>query len=392
MHFGLDRYFTFSMEAIFPFSNLDNYELLSYLSQDGYRSIIDTTMIFMPLMNYLNDTYSVNGMNVVNDSELCTYSIEQFKNILDNENRISNFELSLIHANVRSLNSRLDEFEAFVQYFNESIDVFILSEIWSTNILFFNNILPGYTFIADLAISSNVGGLGIFLKKTFEWNERKDLKIASDTQNQIENIWLEIKRLNKTFLIGGMYRHPSRFTEDFSQKLEVTLNKIVSDSRDLPCIIATDANLDFFKFETNQATKGFIDSLLMHNFSPMIFFPTRIADTSATLIDHIYYHENKNSNYNVRSGNLLYEFADHLTNYFILSKNSHSCKFHDYKNRPVVRTYNKKGYDNLKIKLIDYDWGNLLLGVTDVNDCYKKIESELQIIHDQCFPLKKTIT
>ena len=124
------------MDAIFPFSNLDNDELQSYSLQGGYCNTIDATKVFMPLVDYLKDSYGINSMNVIKASELCTYSMEQLTNILESENRLLNLELTIIHANARSLNSRLEEFQAFAQYFNQSFGIFVLSEIWCTNISF----------------------------------------------------------------------------------------------------------------------------------------------------------------------------------------------------------------------------------------------------------------
>jgi len=43
-------------------------------------------------------------------------------------------------------------------------DVIILTEIWTTNIEFYENILPGCNFYYDLRTEGKVGGIGLYVK------------------------------------------------------------------------------------------------------------------------------------------------------------------------------------------------------------------------------------
>ena len=58
--------------------------------------------------------------------------------------------------------------------------------------------------------------------------------------------------------------------------------------------------------------------------------PTRITDTSATIIDHIYYYKGRGKHpgaagdLKMISGNLLCDLSDHLPNFTILMKNKTS--------------------------------------------------------------------
>ena len=49
--------------------------------------------------------------------------------------------------------------------------------------------------------------------------------------------------------------------------------------------------------------------------------PTRITETSATIIDHIYYYEgiNGKQELTVMSGNLWCDISDHLPNYILIN-------------------------------------------------------------------------
>jgi len=49
-----------------------------------------------------------------------------------------------------------------------------------------------------------------------------------------------------------------------------------------------DYNLDLPKYETHEQTELFLNDLLSHSFLPTIYHPTRIIDTTATLIGNIF--------------------------------------------------------------------------------------------------------
>jgi len=47
---------------------------------------------------------------------------------------------------------------------------------------------------------------------------------------------------------------------------------------------ARNINIDLKKFQTHTDTKAYLDTLLLNNFVPVVVMPTRISNTSATLI------------------------------------------------------------------------------------------------------------
>ena len=49
-----------------------------------------------------------------------------------------------------------------------------------------------------------------------------------------------------------------------------------------------DMNIDLLKFEIHRRTDDYLNNLFSHRFLPVISKPTRVTNTSATLIDHIY--------------------------------------------------------------------------------------------------------
>ena len=56
---------------------------------------------------------------------------------------MKNVSLSVFHLNIRSLNAKLRDFCIFMELLEIKFDVIVLSEIWSYNIDFYQNILDG---------------------------------------------------------------------------------------------------------------------------------------------------------------------------------------------------------------------------------------------------------
>ena len=88
---------------------------------------------------------------VVNDEMHFKYVTEdQFNSCIGSND--NNIELSVFHMNIRSLNSKHKLLCQFLDLLHLSFDVIILSKIWSSNISFYWNIFPGYTFYYDLPV------------------------------------------------------------------------------------------------------------------------------------------------------------------------------------------------------------------------------------------------
>lgn len=72
------------------------------------------------------------------------------------------------------------------------------------NINFYHNILKGYTFYYELPKETHIGGIGVFISNDFSHLERKEFKIPTSDANRVENIWYEIAKNGKKYVIGGI--------------------------------------------------------------------------------------------------------------------------------------------------------------------------------------------
>ena len=79
-----------------------------------------------------------------------------------------------------------------------------------------------------------------------------------------------------------MYRTPGSNLDTFTENVE----HIFSDAKVMKTILVCgDLNIDLLKHESHNSTRNFIDMMYSLGLHPLIYKPTRITDTSATLID-----------------------------------------------------------------------------------------------------------
>ena len=141
-------------------------------------------------------------------------------------------------------------------------------------------------------------------------------------------------------------------------------------------------NIDLLKTQNNNVNK-YIEKLLEFNFTPCITIPTRLTETSATVIDHINIRVPSNKiSYKVSAGNLINDITDHLPNIVIMDE-----EINTKKNRPWIRLFNKKNIKNFEQNieseppLLPFPMHN------DVNIVLKEFSHNLNQLLNKYFPL-----
>ena len=76
------------------------------------------------------------------------------------------------------------------------------------------------------------------------------------------------------------------------------MNKLLREKKDI--LIMGDLNINLLNYNDKDTT--FLDTMFSNSFSPFITLPTRVRNTSETLIDSIFY--KKPLNYDMIAGNL----------------------------------------------------------------------------------------
>ena len=229
-----------------------------------------------------NSSFSINGMN----------------------------DLSVIHLNIRSIAANGDRFAVFLSTLNLNFDVICLTETWVTELGLVDGFLEGYVCFHSFREARRGGGTAIYLKKHIHHTLVPHLTINNDV---IESVFVKITKSNKNILIGCCYRPPSSNPDLFRIFLEQNLSTSSSNEDILVC---GDFNHCMMRVNEDQSVSSFYHSMQSLSLIPTITKPTRITDTTSSLLDNILVTNLNNFN----SGSLVVDISDHLP-IFIVYKN-----------------------------------------------------------------------
>ena len=124
---------------------------------------------------------------------------------------------------------------------------------------------------------------------------------------------------HQKYVIGNIYRLPVYVAEDLNLFInEFTYLLIVLRARSKSVYLCGDYNIDLLKINTNDNFNLFYENVISSSFIPNITLPTRICDTTSTLIDNIY------TNFvdkNCTSGILIRPISDHQMYFCMINSN-----------------------------------------------------------------------
>ena len=109
-------------------------------------------------------------------------------------------------------------------------------------------------------------------------------------------------------MCGCIYRHPCSNLEQFNEYIEKSLRTLSKENKDV--YISGAFNIDLLKLDKNLQYQEFYNLMTGHGFLPLIVRPTRVTDTSSTVIDNIY---SNCFDYNQNSGNILITISEHFS-------------------------------------------------------------------------------
>ena len=199
--------------------------------------------------------------------------------------------------------------------------------------------------------------------------------------------YFSIMSLGNT-IISVIYRIPDNSFENSTELFNEEFNKYLTDifkSLNNSIICAGDFNIDLLKYAEHTPTTEFINLLFSCNLFPLISKPTRITNTSATLIDNIYVA----SNLTVTHADILYaDISDHFPIYAIFPLSINTPR----EQKILYRDMSLKNRNSLCNALLITDWQ---LNDTDsnisVNNMYSSFANKyLNLINMYC-PLKSKV-
>ena len=290
-------------------------------------------------------------------------------------------DLNIVQLNIRGLIGKQGGLckEIKGQDNVHKVHVYILNETWVTKANEHMIDIPHYQFISKHRPNKKGGGVGLLVHDELQFKTRNDLKLAYDSD--LEYQFIELKTRKRNIIVGSMYRPPQskekEFLKDYSK-----LHEIIGQQKDKEIVIGMDHNMDFLKASRHTNTQKFIEYNLEINMLPVITKPTRITDTSATLIDNILISGKLQQAYH--SGIIISDMSDHLPTVIKLLNAKQDMK------KQQTLTYRKITDENIKLineELQGYNWEEILKK-RGTDDSFNILHETLRMSMDKHMPLK----
>lgn len=301
----------------------------------------------MNILNELDD-----GVGV--EDELMAEGVSDVAAFFHGENK-----LNLLHLNIRSLKKHFDEFILYLHEIKtENIDLMILSETWNVDeIKDFS--IKGFKTFSDSRQNKN-DGVVLYIRDTIVSN----VEYIKLSETIILRVTFKIKQ--HWFGVNGIYRPPStnivNFLNDYDQFLRYINQKNFNE------ILVGDMNIDISNDLDNNVNQ-YKNILALYGYISCINRPTRVTQTSQTIIDHIFVRNNILKNKSMFLRPLVFE--DSLTDHYAIGL---SIELQRYikENPRESEIYKKVNFHNLMQLLSTENWDSVFCESSDVEKCYSQ--------------------
>ena len=192
--------------------------------------------------------------------------------------------IKIAHLNIRSIKNRNNFLLVKEALMKHKFDILTISETWldcsTTDAEIW---IPGYNIYRIDRVSKVGGGVCVYTKDNFKISSLNDLSYIADSG--LHMLWLRVQLGNlRSFLICTAYRPPNAplncFETDFSRTLvsALLMSKPIYILGDLNCNVLNTGD---------PACQALLNFCSTFNLIQLITQPTRITESSATLLDVI---------------------------------------------------------------------------------------------------------
>ncbi|MEW8546519.1 MAG: reverse transcriptase family protein, partial [Candidatus Thiodiazotropha sp.] len=285
---------------------------------------------------------------------------------LDQSNQSDN--LSILHLNIRSIRNKLE----FVKDSLSDFDILCFSETHLTDNISNNDIhIEGFqpiSFRKD--VSAHSSGLLIYVTESLLAVRLSDLEA-----NLEESLWIEIKHKGESYILCNIYRPPNT-PVDFWRRFNITIERALEMSKQI--IVVGDLNEDLL----NPRNHNLKDIIMLNNLINVINVPTRVTNTSQTLLDPIILSETIKV---LDSGILSVpaDISDHSATYVLLPFTyNHFTAF-----KRVVWQYKKGDFCKFNRLISSTDWE--FLKDDSIDNACDNFTSKFINLAKECIPCKE---
>ena len=295
-----------------------------------------------------------------------------------------NFNFVILQHNVRSLPCNISETKLLLETLhnkNSTVDIMMLCETFLSKNTAKLIKIPGYTLVSNYPKNHKGGGMSVLIKDGIPFKRRKDLDVFEEKHT--ESTFIEISLKNGTpVVIGSLYRSPNTPANEFIDNVSDIIQKISCEGNKKEIILGMDHNLDLLHSDTHTPTHKFLNMLLDRHLFPTITRPSRITQTSATLIDNIFISAKLQQDYD--SALLVTDTSDQLLIMCLLKQTRITDK------TPLTfesRSLTAEKLNIVKNKLYLEDWYGLL-NKSDVDENFNLLNDKISNALDEVAPVR----
>ena len=270
-----------SYSSELPFFSIGNDDFLNQMNNNSSLS----TFVFNPL-DLIHDKYTseldVNQSSLFSAYQNIPKTAYAYVDSLNLKNTGTS-TFSILNMNIRSIPTNLQIFvDSFLIHAGIKIDVLAFTETRLDHDINKLYQLPGYNMFTK---SRNRYGGGVALYFS-DYHHSTLIEQFCCVESFIECLGVEHIIHNKKYLCICIYRPPGGCMNSFmtvlNDLLAVAYNKQYSS-----IYLCGDFNVDLVKYKDNIVS-DFINLMFSFSLFPLITRPTRITDTTATLLDHVW--------------------------------------------------------------------------------------------------------
>lgn len=128
-----------------------------------------------------------------------------------NDECIDDYELRVIHENIRSVHSNFDQFDVFLNSLVSTFDIIVLSETWLVSDDWFQ--VSGYNSYHVIRPNRRGGGVSILVDANLTCARVPEISKCGDL---FECISVVVSKRNWDYTVIGVYRPPNASLSDFN--------------------------------------------------------------------------------------------------------------------------------------------------------------------------------
>ena len=234
--------------------------------------------------------------------------------------------------------------------------------------------LNGYIHHYSIRNIKRRGGLSLYISDNINSKTRDDLKTHTEGVCESLVVELELKDV-KNIIVCELYRVPNSNPDYFYQAVRELCTNVRKEKKRL--IIMTDQNINVMN-DNHVASIEVLDLMMHFNMLPLITLPTRVTNTSSTLIDNVYV---GNELYPKKSFLLEVDYSDHYP-CFVEFYGTSLIKL------DTIEEYQTRKINQEKIDKFKFDLLNVDLPVDCTDEVITAYVSHIQSSFEKHMPLE----